>query len=223
MPLLSPPAPATLRALPAKSLGGTTLHRVFRRKRATCWWFASLPPDSKPSDHGRFDLPVPNGSCYLATSVVAAVLEAFQDFGRGLLPDVELRERLLATVQVPVGTPRAAYLTSARARGHGVTAALWAGEDRLVSQEWAMALRRAGWQLLYHGIQHDPTGRLRAVTIFDRAGERPPYDDVDGWRYTERSLHDDDHLRSALSRYGIAVTRSDPSLPLIRLEDSGLI
>jgi hypothetical protein len=223
MPLQPPPTPARLRDLPARSLAGTTLHRIYRRQRTTCWWFASLPPDSEAREHGRFDLPAPDGSCYLATSALAAVLQAFQDFGRGVLPDAELRRRRLGTVQVPAGTPRAAHLTAARARGLGVSAALWAGEDRTLTQAWAQALRRAGWQLLHHGIQHDPTGRLRGVTIFDRAGEHPPYDDVDGWWHTDQDLHDDDELRVALARYGIHVTRSDPSLPVVSLDDSDLV
>lgn len=112
-------------------------------------------------------------------------------------------------------------LTSKRARGVGVTAALWAGSIRALTQRWAIAFRRAGWRALYHGIQHDPTGRLRAVTLFDTAGAHPPYGD--DWRRTTHDLHDDDELIDTLARYGIRVTRSDPNLPLVSLDDSGLI
>lgn len=222
MPLSEPPATLVLRRLPSTGLAGTVLHRVYRRGRSSPWWFASVAPGDDPRAHGRFDLPVPHGACYLGTSPLPAALEAFQDFGRGLLPDVELRRRCRAAVEAPPGAPRAAQLTGARARGAGVTAALWAGQDRPLTQRCAAALHRAGWAALYHGIQHDPTGRLRAVSLFDRAGEHVPYDDPE-WRHAGADLHDDEGLRQGLARYGIVVTRSDPDLPVVSLDDSGLL
>lgn len=94
-------------------------------------------------------------------------------------------------------------------------------EDRSCTQAWGDTLYRAGWRAAYHGIAHDPAGRLRAVTLFDQAGAHPPYDDPD-WAVEIEKL-DTPEIRSALARFGIEVTRSDPELPLVALEDSGLL
>jgi hypothetical protein len=190
------------------------LHRVFRGSRFSPWWFSSYD--------GRFDLPAPLGACYLGRTPVAAVLEAFQHFS-GLLPDVELRVRRRAEVVAPSNAPVAANLAAPSARGHGVTAAIWADNNRPLTQAWAYALHRAGWRALHHGTQHDPEGRLRAVTLFDTSGEHPPYEDAKGWATQTRTLHDDDRLIVALQRYGVTVMRSDVHLPVVPLEESGLL
>jgi hypothetical protein len=116
----------------------------------------------------------------------------------------------------------AAHLTARRCRAAGVTAALWAGNDRALTQQWAAALARAGWLALRAGVQHDPTGQLRGVVLFDDAGEHAPYDDDAGWSCTVRPLLDDPAVHRALASHGITVT-ADPTLPVVSLEDSGLL
>ncbi|CAN5267110.1 hypothetical protein BH20ACT8_BH20ACT8_15620 [soil metagenome] len=220
MPLrCPPPGPAALGGLPRVGVGRRTLWRVFQRRRGHPWFFASAPPGD-PRAGGRFDLPAPDGACYLATSKTAAALEALRDFGEGLLPEAALRRRAAAWVVAPSTAPAAVRLTAAAARGAGVTAALWAGEDRACTQAWAANLHRAGWRAAYHGVAHDPAGRLRSVSLFDRAGAHPPYDD-EAWRHEVEPLDGPD-VRAVLRRYGITVTRSDPELPFIALEDAGL-
>lgn len=220
MPLrCPPPGPAALGGLPRLRLGRRTVWRVFQRRRGHPWFFAAVPPGD-PGAGGRFDLLAPDGACYLATSKTAAVLEALQGYGEGLLPDNALRRRAAARIDAPVTAPPAVRLTAAAARGAGVTAALWAGEDRGCTQAWAANLHRAGWRAAHHGIAHDPAGRLRAVTLFDRAGAHLPYDD-EAWQHDVEPLDVPD-VRAALRRHGITVTRSDPELPFVALDDAGL-
>lgn len=219
MPLGPAPPTSLLAGLPRFRLAGLVMHRVHRRERASPWWFASAPRD--PEHGGRFDLPAPRGTCYLATTPAGAVLEALQGFGAGLLPEAELRARVRSTVTAPGSAPVAAHLTDRRARGYGVTAALWAAPGRALTQQWAAALARAGWLALRCGLQHDPTGHLRGVALFDDAGAHPPYDDEAGWAVTQVPLHEDAASRAALAAHGITVT-VDPELPLVSLEDSGL-
>lgn len=223
MALLDPPAVGVLATLPSKQIAGRTLHRGYRASRPDPWFFAGIPLSGDPYAHGRFDLLEPDGACYTSTTAVGAVLETFQHLVGGLLPDEELRARVRAEVVAPPTSPAAANLTAARARGAGVHAALWADHDRARTQAWADQLRRAGHRALFHGMQHDSTGRLRAVTLFDKAGRHPPYGDAAGWRTTRHQLHTDTGLRMALGRYGITVTRSDPNLPVLALGDSGLL
>jgi hypothetical protein len=215
MPLGEPPAVAVLGALAGKRLAGERLHRIFRVGRSP-WWFASVNGDA--AAHGRFDLPEPYGACYTGTSVAASAVEAFQDHSRGVLPVEELRTRRRAVVTAPPGTPRSAQLTSARSRAVGLTAALWAGGDRGLTQRWAAQLHRAGWRALFHGVAHDPTGRLRAVTLLDRSGEHPPYDD-DGWDAEVVNIEDDPEVLDALDRYGYAVIRTPTGLPVMPLAE----
>ena len=223
MPLGDPPASGRLRALPRLALSGKTLFRVFRRSRPAPWFFAALPEGfDTDAAAGRFDLPLPDGACYLAISVDGAVLEALQGFGEGLLPESELRARACAEVHVPDSAPGAAALTDRVARGVGVTQALWASPDRSRTQRWAAALHRAGWQALHVGVQHDPTGKLRSVALFDRAGVHAPYGDDEAWVWTSVPLSDSAQARACLAAHGITVT-VDPDLPLVGLHDSGLV
>lgn len=216
MPQAGPPPVDALAALPTRRTVGLTLHRVHRTENAP-WFFASTPHQDN-----RFDLPAPAGSCYLATSAVGAVLEVLQHLAGGLVPDDELRRRRRLEVRAPASSPRAADLSAARARGAGVTLELFTTPDRPLTQEWAVQLRRAGHRALHAPLRHDPTGRLRGVTLFDEAGAHLPYDDG-AWAGTSEPLHDDTALRAALRRYAIVIERSDPDLPVVGLDESGLL
>ncbi|MGQ0625726.1 MAG: hypothetical protein ACT4PP_13905 [Sporichthyaceae bacterium] len=202
MALREPPSAAVLRRLPAERLAGRVLHRIYSARRDSPWWFATQP--AQPQDGGRFDLPAPHGSCYLAGGVAAATVEALQDLlGRGLLQRRVLERLSRAQIDAPSTAPRAARLTTAAAGAVGVTAALWAGPDRALTQRWAAALHRA-WDAIYTGVQHDPTGRGRAVTLFDDAGEHPPYGDA-AWRWVRHPVADDPLVLATLARYGTSV------------------
>jgi len=208
MPLGAPPAgAASLAALPRHALGGRRLFRVWRHTladgstRASPWWFASVDPDRPPAG-GRFDLPAPMGTCYLATLAVAAVLEALQ-MRLTLLPRPELAVRRLAELRAPADAPDAAMLTARCVAGRfGITAELWAGRDRQMTQAWAAAIRRDGWWAVYGGISHDPSGRLRSVALFDAAGEHPP---THGGQWVGNVRRIDRDLENALARYGVTV------------------
>jgi hypothetical protein len=218
MPLPEPPlAAGSLAAIPAEPLGGRTLHRVWRAlapdgsRRSDPWWFASMPDG--PAAGGRFDLPAPMGGCYMATTPVGAVLEALQ-MTLTNLPRGELALRRRAAITPPDAAPAAARLTARVLAGrHGITAALWAGRDRALTQRWAAALRRDGWWALYSGLAHDPSGRLRSVTLFDHAGAHAPTAGG-SWTSTVASLDDDEPLVANLARYGVAV-RDPGVLPWI--------
>lgn len=208
-----------LSGLPRVRLAGGTLWRVFQRHRDNPWFFAAVD-ELRPHLSGRFALPAPYGACSLATSKTAAILEAFQEYSDGVIPLSALRRRMVARISAPASAPAAVQLTAARARGVGVTAALWAGGDRVCTQQWALTLHRAGWRALYGGVAQDPAGRLRAVTLFDRSGQHVPYDD-EAWQAAVEPADTPD-VRAALGGYGIRVTRSDPDLPFIELDASGL-
>lgn len=68
--------------------------RIHRYRRSP-WWFAS-------DGAGRFDLPVPHGTCYLAVDPVAALLEVAR--GLTILSQDFLARRRLASAALPEET-----------------------------------------------------------------------------------------------------------------------
>lgn len=222
MPLGEPPAADVLAGLPVRSVADLELHRV-RRAEHGPWWFSSIDP-AQPEESGRFDLATPHGSCYLATSAIAAVLEHFQGFSQGVVSQDALRERRRAQLLAPPSAPNAADLAEPGALAVGVTLALSGsnGQLRWLTQLWAHALHASGWAALHHPVQHDPSGAKRGVTLFDTAGPHPPYGDADGWAHSDHELHDDPDIVAALDQFGIKVTPV-PDLPVIDLEASGLL
>lgn len=240
MPLGEPPPEANLRRLPPFEVAGEILHRVFRPvdddgSERTPWWFSSAPTEGQRRVGGRFDLPTPEGACYLALTAVAAVLEVFQDFGDGLIPMTELGARVRLEAIAPDTAPVAASLADPAAYGiANVTAALWGAGDtdpnlmsamRAKTQRWAGALRAADWRALHHGIQHDPSGAQRAITLFDKAGAHAPDGDDEGWSLAceVRPLLGDRRLLVALRNFGVHVAPSEVDLPLVELDESGLL
>ncbi len=211
-----PPAAGALSGLARRRLTGSTLFRVWRRRsptgraRTSPWWFAPLADD--PWRSGRFDLAAPLGTCYLATTLGTGLLEALRD-APALLPRAELDARRCAIVQVGAGAPAAAALTARAARGLGVTAELWAGGDRPLTQRWAAALRRDGWWALSCGAASDPTGQARSVALFDAAGEHEPTH-AGGWGFDSVDLGAE--AVAELGRYGITVLDADAELPIAR-------
>lgn len=215
MPLGEPPAAAgSLSDHPLRPLAGTELVRVWRRHlpngavRPLPWWFAPAPAD--PYTGGRFDLPAPAGTCYLAETVAGAVLEALQ-VHLSNLPEAELAARGAVRTQVPPGMPPAADLTDPVGVELGLSAAVWAGPDRPLTQRWAAAFRRDGWWALHGGIQHDLSGTLRGVSVFDQAGEHEPTH-AGPWMLDEVDLLDNATLFE-LANAGVVV-RGPGNLPL---------
>jgi hypothetical protein len=216
MPLAEPPDAAnSLADLPSLQppFTGRTVYRVWRHigadgdPRQQPWWFASAPAD--PRDGGRFDLPAPMGTCSTATTAVAAVLEALQAH-LVILPRAELSARRLATIVVPRDAPNAADLTHPTVAGsYGITAALWAGTDRALTQRWAAAVRRDGWWALHAGVQHDPSGQLRSCALFDHEGEHEPTYGS-GWTVRVARLDDNADVHAQLASFGVTVR--DPGI-----------
>jgi len=210
-----PPGAGSLERLPGRPLQARTLYRVWRNllpdgtERTLPWWFASL--SSSPEACGRFDLPSPMGTCYMATRPEAALLEALQMHLTNL-PVEELQVRRIARIRAPDDAPRAAMLTAESVAGDfGITPAIWAGRERRLTQRWAAAIRRDGWWAVYAGVAHDPRGHLRMVALFDQQGDHPP-SHGGHWRYRSSPIADDSALEQALARYGVKV-REPGQLP----------
>ncbi|MGH9139490.1 MAG: RES family NAD+ phosphorylase [Acidimicrobiales bacterium] len=159
-----PPEPDHLRRFPVwHVLAGTVLHRVTRAEHGP-WWFSS-------DGAGRFDLPAPRGTCYLADDPVLALFETLGATASApvLAPSVVEDRRVWS---VPLPDPcDAADTTVRRARAFGVTAELATITPHGQPQAWASAFRAAAFGGIRYRARHDPAGG-RCLALFGRAGER---------------------------------------------------
>ena len=159
-----PSDPAALGDFPRDPLApGRSLWRVVRKGRGP-WWFGS-------SGHGRFDLPAPEGTCYLADDELSALLEAIgPDRSAGAVSNQFLDVRGIRRLHVPT-EKTLADLTSRRCAGFGLTLEVHTLVPYDRPRAWAASLRRTGVDgLLYH-VRHDP-GAGKGVALFGRQGER---------------------------------------------------
>jgi len=161
--LRPPPAnAAALRDFPRKRLATTTdLFRVARRGRSP-WWFGS-------SGAGRFDLPPPDGTCYLAADEIGALLEIVgADRTGGAVSPSFLAERRLRRLRVPAER-QLGDLTSRRASGFGITAEIGTLVPYDLPQAWAARLHAAGCHGLAYWLRHDPA-RTEGIALFGPEG-----------------------------------------------------
>lgn len=135
------------------------------------WWFNS-------DGSQRFDLEVPQGTCYLAERPLGAFVEVGTRLA--FIDPEELALRALARLRV-ARPLRLADALSPRAAGLGATARISAGSDYAAadSQPWARALADAGFDGIRYGLSHEPGLRLRGFALFGQAGEHPGYGQVD--------------------------------------------
>jgi len=153
------PPPQSLAGFPT-SLPPRSLVRVCRRVNRT-WWFSS-------DGSGRFDLDLPEGTCYLATDGFAALREATRTgpVTPGWMADRELRQ-----VEAPDPRARLAAVTRARAAAFGLTTELVTITPYDLPRAWAAAFRQAEFGGIRHELRHDPRARPSGVSLFGPSGE----------------------------------------------------
>ena len=168
--------PASLGSIPSGRPTGTHWYREHGHRPADadvgCWWFAALPTD--PAKGGRFDLPVPDGTCYLANSQRAAAMERVGRFTSAHLPVPAglVVGRVVSTVETSTLPATAGNLTAARSHTHfGVTGELFTMSDYGVTQAWAAAIHDAGHDGLVYTPRFSPNGR--AFAAFGPQGAHP--------------------------------------------------
>lgn len=142
------------------------MHRAHLAARGP-WWFAS--------GGGRFDLPTPRGTCYLATSALTAVRERLGPVlaARRAVPAAALDDVVVSRLALgppTSGTPlRLANLRATGAADFGVTRELESMTPYAVPCSWAAAFDVAGFDGLWYGPRFSP-GRASAVALFGAAG-----------------------------------------------------
>jgi len=170
--LKPPPSEAKeLRAFPRRPLDSRqTLWRVSRKGHRP-WWFGSTL-------ESRFDLPEPEGTCYLAADPLSAILEVVgPDRVAGWISPSLLEDRRLHELRVPM-EHTLGDLTVRQAAGFGITLEIHSHPDYHLTQAWAKRLREAGTEGLLYRARHDPSGGS-SLALFGPSGERSdwPFDE----------------------------------------------
>jgi hypothetical protein len=164
----APSSDLDLTGFPERRLAADTVwfrqHRMAQRP----WWFSSVGPD-RPS--GRFDLSVPRGTCYLASSAEAAVRELVgPDFASsGRIPSSVIDHRVVSRLVVPQPV-RAAQLDDQHAAAYRVTRELATMTPYDIPQAWAAALDSAGFDGILSPLRFTP-GDDEGLALFGPAGD----------------------------------------------------
>jgi hypothetical protein len=163
---------------------------------------------------GRFDLPAPSGTCYLASDPLAAVLELLgTDREGGMVAAEFLAERRLRELQAPREFA-IADLTSRRVAGYGVTSEIGTLVPYALAQAWAARLYEAGFEGLVYWLRHDPS-RGEGWALFGPAGERK------SWRRGRELPISRELIERLWEECGIAVARIPKAAELRILDDDG--
>ncbi|MCL4414232.1 MAG: RES family NAD+ phosphorylase [Actinobacteria bacterium] len=153
--------PQDLSGFPRKTVAART--RLWRAAAKAPWWYCS-------DGLCRFDLDEPEGTCYLATDELAAVIEMIgPDAAVGVVTPEFLDAHTLyaRALTAPL---RTADLLSRRAIGFGVTNELSTMVPYDTPRRWSAALRGSGFDGISYRTRFDtgPTSRGRA--LFGLAG-----------------------------------------------------
>ena len=138
--------------------------RIAREGRSP-WWFGS-------SLEGRFDLPEPAGTCYLAGDAVGALLEVLgAERSGGLVAQTFFKGRVLFGLRVPEER-QLADLAARASAGYGITLEIHSLVPYTLPQAWAAALHGQGFDGLRYRARHDPGG-VSAFALFGEHGVAP--------------------------------------------------
>lgn len=156
MPLSEPPA--SLDGFPELPWAGS-LYRIHRRGLSPLYF--------SNTGHGRFDLSPPDGTLYGSASELGSFVEVFRST---LIPMPEVEQRQLAKLKTKGRLLVLADCTNAEARRFGITAAIHSTPDYALTQRWATAFRRDGFDGIVYLISHDPSAVTRGFAIFGFSG-----------------------------------------------------
>ena len=185
--------PSSLSSFPRRVLTkANVLFRVGRRGKAP-WWFSS--------DHGRFDLPPPRGTCYLTTQPLTALIETLPSGDGdaiGAIDRTHFAGRVLHRLRLP-GRRRLAHIAARKAAAFGVTNELATMLPYDRPRRWALAFAAHGLDGVWYRSRADLGPSARNVALFGPAGE------AKRWAKGSASDIDDALIDRFATTFGITV------------------
>ena len=213
---LPPEDPAELSHFPQRDVDGTWFRAHVDRggRDHGCWWFSSVDVGDDPDGRGRFDLPTPEGTCYLASTEEAAARERVGTQLRTVAGHESVLASVLVTPEGPV-TVTATEVTLVRVANLAVKPAQrWVNRSLAVgtgiysvTQAWAAAFRAAGSSGIVHQPRFTGGARVRSLAAFGRAGRPRPIPAVQRTRT----------LRAVLETHDVRVVEPPSSAPAVLL------
>ena len=178
----------------------TPLYRIHREGREPAWFNAT--------GEMRFDPPAAHGddfgTCYTATSAIAAYVEVLGRF-RALVPAHVIEGRRLAVLSCRKNL-RLADLTDPSILGrYGVdgSISMSSRDDYDEPQQVAGELWSAGFNGIFFRVRHDPSMKLEGVALFNKPGETRTM-----FRAPRSARIPSDLIEEGRSVYGIEVERT---------------
>ena len=140
------------------------------------WYFSSSPSEAPAPESGRFDLPAPSGTCYLASTATAAVRELTHPFfvKNGWVPATLITGRVVSALGLRQACV-AADVSSAKAASFRVSSELTAMTNYAITQAWARAFHSVGFGAVLAALRFSP-GLDRGLALFGDSGVPDP-----GW------------------------------------------
>lgn len=128
------------------------------------WWFSSTG--------GRFDLPAPDGTCYLAYDEQTAVRETIGDTltAGQALPAVFADERVVSALRLP-SPITAADTCHSDAVQHGLTREISTVTPYGLPQRWAAEFHAAGHGGIQYQTRFTTTPAANAAAVFGPGGD----------------------------------------------------
>lgn len=163
-----PPPPQDLRTYAGRMLARG--HVVFRAHHQghEPGYFASVPPN--PDDGGRFDLPRPEGTCYVAKDALVALRERFgpELMDHGEVPISAVQEARVSRLRLQ--KPVMLADTAAERAGNFHNLELVTSPDYARTQQWAQALRKRGFDGVMYQARFTTRDTAAAIALFGEAG-----------------------------------------------------
>lgn len=132
------------------------------------WWFGS-------SMGGRFNLPHPHGTCYVAMDDIGALMEFIgTEMERGIVARGTLRKRRLRRLTLQVDYVLADC--TARRAGQWITSEIHTIVPYDLPQGWASAFHQAGFAGVAYRTRFDPSGP-KGLALFGEAGENGAFNE----------------------------------------------
>ena len=156
--------PAVLDGFPRWRLRRSqTLYRAHHRQHGP-WWFSS-------SLQGRFDLPSPDGTCYLSLDELSAFRERMGErlSALGLLSAAGADSTVVSRLRVPREL-RLADTCHPSAVAFGLTREIATVTPYALPQQWAAAFERAGMRGLRYESRFSTAAMANAVAVFGTDG-----------------------------------------------------
>jgi hypothetical protein len=140
------------------------LYRAHHGQRRP-WWFAS-------SLSGRFDLPEPAGTCYLATDATAALRERLGPTlaGLGFVRAADVEAVVVSVLSVLPCGPIADFVAT-RAAQFGMTREISTTTDYQCTQRWAAAVFAAGFAAARYQPRFSTSANAFSFAYFSGGGD----------------------------------------------------